>query len=155
MCPTSGRFKFESITRLVAWEHDRLDGLLVEATRQVEAGQLQHAKSLFRPFDEGLRRHIRLEEEVLFPAFEARTGVGPGGSLLPMRTEHRSIEAQLTRMRTALEVGDAAEYGEGLNHLHSMLGPHHLREEHVLCPTMDDLLSPTERLSVVDQLAGS
>jgi regulator of cell morphogenesis and NO signaling len=152
MSAGSSPCKFDSITRYLSWDHDRLDGLLGEVTRWVEAGQLAQAKSLFVAFDEGLRRHIRLEEEILFPLFEARTGTSHGGPTFAMRTEHRTIETELKRMRKALEVGDAAEYGGGLAILHTVLGPHNLKEENVLYPTTDDLLGPAERLALVDRL---
>ncbi len=144
--------KFDSVTRYLSWDHDRLDGLLGEVTRRVEGGLLAQARSLFTAFDEGLRRHIRIEEQILFPIFEARTGMKNGGPTVVMRTEHRTIEVELTRMRQALEVGDASEYGTGIANLHGVLGPHNLKEENVLYPTTDDLLEPGERRELVDRL---
>jgi len=143
--------KFDSITRYLSWDHDRLDGLLGEVTRRVENGQISQARSIFTAFDDGTRRHIRLEEEILFPLFESRTGAR-GGTTVAMRTEHRAIEAELLRMREALDIGDASEYAGGLAVLHGVMGSHNLKEENVLYPTIDDLLSPSERLGFVDRL---
>jgi iron-sulfur cluster repair protein YtfE (RIC family) len=148
----SSPFKFDTITRYLSWDHDRLDGLLGEATRRVEEGQFKQARSIFLAFEQGLRRHIRVEEEILFPIFESRTGTKTGPTLV-MRAEHRLIEAELTRMSQALEVGDASEYGGGLSILHGVLGAHNLKEENVLYPTTDDLLTPAERLDFVDRLS--
>jgi iron-sulfur cluster repair protein YtfE (RIC family) len=146
--------KFDSVTRYLSWDHDRLDGLLGEATTRVENGHLAQALSLFRAFDTGLRRHIRIEENVLFPLFESRTGTRAGGGpTAVMRAEHRAIEAELDRMRLALELGDASEYGSGLATLHGVLGAHNLKEESVLYPTTDDLLEASERLDLVDRLS--
>lgn len=145
--------KFDSVTRYLSWDHDRLDGLLGEATTRVENGQLAQALSLFRAFDAGLRRHIRIEEDVLFPLFEARTGTRTGGPTVVMRAEHRAIESELDRMRLALELGDASEYASGLATLHGVLGAHNLKEESVLYPTTDDLLEASERLELVDRLS--
>jgi len=144
--------KFDSVSRYLAWDHDRLDGLLVEVTQRVEDGHLGQAKSLFRTFDDGLRRHIRIEEDVLFPIFESRTGVRGCGPTTVMCAEHRVIEGELTRMREALDIGDAAEYASGLAALHGVLGAHNLKEESVLYPTTDDLLDAVERLQLVDRL---
>lgn len=150
-CHTSA-LKFDSITRYLSWDHDRLDGLLGEVTQRVEAGHLAQAKSLFRAFDEGLRRHIRIEEEVLFPLFETRTAMRISGPTMAMRAEHREIEAELARMRDALDIGDAAEYASGLATLYGVLGAHNLKEESVLYPTTDDLLGASERSELVDRL---
>jgi iron-sulfur cluster repair protein YtfE (RIC family) len=151
MSTTGSPTKFDTVTRYLSWDHDRLDGLLGEVTRRVEAGDLKQAGSLFEAFDSGLRRHIRLEETILFPLFEQRTGRSTGPTTV-MRVEHRAIEAQLLRMRQALDIGDAAEYGGGLGMLHEVLGAHNLKEESVLYPTTDDLLDPEERLDFVDRL---
>lgn len=144
--------KFDSVTRYLSWDHDRLDGLLGEATRCVEEGRMAQAHSLFRAFEEGLRRHIRIEETMLFPMFESRTGLRGNGPTAAMKAEHRAIEAELDRMRQALDLGDASEYASGLSTLHGMLGVHNLKEESVLYPTTDDLLQASERLELVDRL---
>jgi hemerythrin-like domain-containing protein len=142
-------FRFDSITRYLSWDHDRLDGILSEATRHVEQGDLGQARSLFVSFEEGLRRHIRIEEELLFPLFESRTGMRNGPTAV-MRAEHRLIEAELARMRQGLDAGDASEYASGLATLHGVLGPHNAKEEQVLYPTTDDMLDLLERRDIVD-----
>jgi iron-sulfur cluster repair protein YtfE (RIC family) len=151
MSPNISPLKFDSVTRYLAWDHDRLDGLLAETTRSVDDGELVHARSIFDAFERGMRRHIRVEEDILFPLFEAKTGVrrGPTATL---REEHRAILAGLNRMRQALDIGDAAEYSDGLSGLHALLGPHNLKEESVLYPTTDDRLRPDETIEVVDRL---
>src|SRR5215208_4062118 len=109
MSTHASALRFDSITRYLSWDHDRLDGLLSEATQRVAEGDLSQALSLFTAFDDGLRRHIRLEEELLFPLFESRTGMR-NGPTATMRAEHRVIEGEITRMRRGLDNGDAAEY---------------------------------------------
>jgi iron-sulfur cluster repair protein YtfE (RIC family) len=143
--------KFESLTRYLSWDHDRLDGLLGEATKHVEAGRLGEARVIFSAFHDGLERHIRIEEELLFPLFESRTGMKHGPTAA-MRAEHRAIEREIARMAHALEVGDASEYATGLSNVHGILGPHNVKEEQVLYPTTDDLLGPDEQREFVDRL---
>lgn len=144
--------KFDSVTRYLAWDHDRLDGLLGEATRCVEEGHFKQAGSVFSAFDAGLRRHIRIEEQILFPVFESLTGMKSGPTVV-MRMEHRAIEVELARMRGALDIRDASEYASGLTTLHGVLGPHNLKEESVLYPTTDDLLEADKRRELVDRLS--
>jgi len=151
MSTHASALRFDSITRYLSWDHDRLDGLLSEATQRVEQGHLPQARSIFAAFDEGLRRHIRIEEELLFPLFESRTGMRNGPTTV-MRAEHRVIEGELERMRRGLEAGDASEYATGLATLHGVLGSHNAKEEHVLYPTTDDMLDVIERRDIVDRL---
>jgi iron-sulfur cluster repair protein YtfE (RIC family) len=143
--------KLDSVTRYLAWDHDRLDGLLGEVTQRVERGDLGPAHSVFSAFDQGLRRHIRMEEELLFPLFESRTGMKRGPTVA-LRAEHRAIEVELSHMRDALELGDASAYATGLSNLHVILGPHNVKEEQVLYPITDDLLQPEEQRDLVDRL---
>jgi iron-sulfur cluster repair protein YtfE (RIC family) len=144
--------KLDSVTRYLSWDHDRLDGLLGEVTQRVERGDLGPARSVFSAFDQGLRRHIRMEEELLFPLFESRTGMKRGPTVA-LRAEHRAIEVELAQMRDALEVGDASAYASGLSNIHSLLGPHNVKEEQVLYPITDDLLQPEEQHELLDRLA--
>jgi iron-sulfur cluster repair protein YtfE (RIC family) len=142
----------DSVTRYLSWDHDRLDGILGEATRRVEAGSVSEARIFFATFDQGLRRHIRAEETILFPLFEARTG-GNHALTEVLRREDRAIEAALGCMRMALETGDVAEYGSALASLYGLLEPHNAKEEQVLYPATDELVTdPAERNELLDRL---
>ena len=144
--------RLDSVTRYLSWDHDRLDGILGEATRRVEGGRVSEARFFFEAFDQGLRRHIHADETILFPLFESRTG-GTHALTETLRREDRAIESELRRMRMALETGDVSEYGGGLANLHDLLGPHNTREEQVLYSAMDALVAdPTERNELLDRL---
>jgi iron-sulfur cluster repair protein YtfE (RIC family) len=66
-----------SISHHYGQDHDRLDDLF----RQFQALKLSDRESAGRAFQEfkaGLERHIAWEEEILFPAFENKTGQTSG-----------------------------------------------------------------------------
>jgi iron-sulfur cluster repair protein YtfE (RIC family) len=142
---------FETVTHYLSWDHDRLDAILADVALKVDAGKMGEARDTYRGFDHGLRRHIRIEEELLFPLFEARTGVVSGPTAV-MRSEHREIERAIGLMREALGRGDADGFREGLRFLRAVLPDHNAKEEHVLYPTTDRLLSPAELASFVARL---
>ena len=48
-------------------------------------------------FQDALLHHFAMEEEVMFPAFEARTGMTQGPTAV-MRSEHRQMTDLLNRM---------------------------------------------------------
>ncbi|HLA76195.1 MAG TPA: hemerythrin domain-containing protein [Vicinamibacteria bacterium] len=145
--------KFDGVTSYLSWDHDRLDAILAEVCRRVEAGQLGEAEAGYREFLTGLRRHIRLEEELVFPLFEAKTGV-TGGPTAVMRAEHLEIERALGMMQDGLSQKDANGFREGLQFLRSVLPDHNAKEEHVLYPTTDRVLSAEERSAFVERLVG-
>jgi hemerythrin-like domain-containing protein len=146
-----GEAAMDTVTAYLSWDHDRLDALLETATRYAWDARWADARQAFGEFDKGLDRHIRLEEEVLFPLFEARTGI-EGGPTAVMRAEHREIRQGLALMRGGIAAEDAAVYEEGLTFLRSVLPDHNSKEEHVLYPTVDRVLAPKEREAVAARL---
>lgn len=79
------------VTELLMTDHARLDAILTEAGHLVIAGRFDEAGERFGEFTCGLRRHIAMEEGVLFPVFEAATGSRTGGPTEVMRQEHAAI----------------------------------------------------------------
>ena len=123
------------------------------------AGRYQQAKEAgtdalvhFEDFADGLRRHIGWEEEHLFPLFEERTGVGQGGPTEVMRREHRRIEGLLEAMRQDLKAGSPPIPDENEDVLLDMLAQHNVKEEQVLYPSIDNLLSEDEVANLFSRL---
>jgi iron-sulfur cluster repair protein YtfE (RIC family) len=141
----------DTVTGYLSWDHDRLDALLEKATRHVWDGEWVDAGRVFGEFETGLEGHIRVEEEVLFPLFEARTGI-EGGPTAVMRQEHREIRQAVALMRKGVDAETALAFEEGLTFLRSVLPDHDAKEEHVLYPTVDRVLAPKERQAVVARL---
>jgi hemerythrin-like domain-containing protein len=144
---------FETVTDYLSWDHDRLDAIVADVERKVNEGRVAEASQGYEEFDRGLRRHIRIEEELLFPLFEARTGVVSGPTAV-MRSEHREIERAIGLMRDALGRQDAEAFRDGLRFLRAVLPEHNAKEEHVLYPTTDRLLSAPERVAFVTRITG-
>ncbi|MGH7673776.1 MAG: hemerythrin domain-containing protein, partial [Gemmatimonadales bacterium] len=81
----------EGLTQLLGLDHRRLDGILADAKRRLAAGDVARARVRFAEFRSGLERHIAMEEEIVFPAFEALSGAAGGGPTRVMRAEHAEI----------------------------------------------------------------
>lgn len=143
--------RFDDITTYLSWDHDRLDGILIEVSRLADAGRPAEARETYRAFDAGLLRHIRLEEELLFPLFEARSGI-TGGPTEVMREEHREILRAIELMREGLAREDLDRFHEGLRFLRTIMPDHNAKEEHVLYPTTDRLLTDPERAAFTARL---
>jgi iron-sulfur cluster repair protein YtfE (RIC family) len=141
---------FDTVSDYLSWDHDRLDALLQSVSNWVESADWAHARRAYAEFDRGLDRHIRLEEETLFPLFEARTGaVGPTSV---MREEHQLIRGALAVMGAAVGIADAAGFRSGLAALTSVLTAHNEKEERVLYPTTDRVLPEHERAALAARL---
>lgn len=142
---------FESVTAYLGWDHDRLDEALRSVSAAVASGRFADAVAHYEQFELGLLRHVRIEEELLFPVFEARSGIVNGPTAV-MRDEHRQVQTALGIMRRGLQRSDPGAYGDGLRFFESVLPDHNAKEEHILYPTLDSLLRPAERALLVARL---
>lgn len=128
----------DRLGELLQEDHERLDRLLdAFRTSTPEPSQVRRAR--FAPFDQGLRQHIRFEEERLFPALQEGGSVGsPAIDLLI--DEHRRILDVLQRIRGRLE-GDSGS-AELEEELVNVLWAHNAREEGALYPALVRTLPP-------------
>lgn len=117
-------------------DHRRLDALLEEVEGRARQGGFAEASARFGDFSGGLLRHIRMEEEVLFPAFEQWTGMVSGPTVI-LRAEHEDLKRILEELAEALEKKDARASSDALAGLREVLGMHNLKEERMLYPMTD------------------
>ena len=141
-----------TVNQALSWDHDRLDDLEGRAFAARDRGDLTDAASIFSVFAFGLRRHIRFEEELLFPKFEAKAGFpSTMGPTAVMRAEHREILEWLEQLENA--IGDGASQVDPLRHgLHAVLGDHNVKEENIVYPGTDDALTAIERDALVARI---
>lgn len=136
----------------LSWDHDRLDTLEAKAFEARAAGNLETAAETYAVFAHGLRRHIRFEEDLLFPEFEARAGFpADAGPTAVMRMEHQEILSLLGRIGDG--IADPSAPVESARHaLHQVLGGHNIKEENVVYPGVDRLMTETESDDLVKRI---
>lgn len=131
-----------SITSHFETDHDRLDGLF-KTFQNLKRTDFPKAKEAFVDFKFGLQRHIVWEEEILFPAFEEKTGMSDAGPTAVMRMEHRQIGAVLEAIHQKIKYQNP-DSDEDEAALLSVLSQHNMKEENILYPAIDHLLSAEE-----------
>lgn len=139
------------VTEALTWDHARLDALERSAFAALAEGGVETARRLYRAFHHGLNRHIRCEEELLFPVFEARSGLPRQGPTSVMRAEHREIRMLLEGIARSLD-GSADDVEELRRDLRRVLEDHDRKEEAILYPAMDRLLSDAESDALVGRV---
>lgn len=144
-----GSRSLREVTEALSWDHDRLDDLEHEAFARREAGDLRGAREAFLIFARGLERHIGFEEQIVFPEFERRSGLGSNeGPTAALRAEHRAIEVFLGQIESSIT--DSSVPIAGLRaELRRVLSHHNLLEEQVVYPGTDRLMSADERDELV------
>lgn len=130
----------ESITAWMQQDHVLIDGILERATAAAQAGDLAALEREATLFLQRLERHIDMEENLLFPAFEERTGMTAAGPSVQMRAEHQQMHGILAQMRDAMKTHDAAGYQRASRALFEILVPHNMKEEQMMYPMLDDAM---------------
>lgn len=130
----------ESISSTMQQDHVLIDGI---AERAVAASQAKDWAAFGREGSEFLRRlrqHIDVEEKVLFPAFEQRTGMTASGPSVQMVVEHRQMQPILAQMQDALSAKDGPGWQGATKALLDILVPHNQKEEQMMYPMLDEAL---------------
>ena len=124
-------------------DHDRLDALFTTFQEQ-KRQDVAKAKEAFAAFKFGLQRHIVWEEDVLFPKWEENSGMAEGGPTQVMRSEHRMIGDCLEAIHQKVQAQDPeSDRDEQL--LLDILKSHNMKEERILYPSIDQVISDQER----------
>jgi iron-sulfur cluster repair protein YtfE (RIC family) len=137
--------KSVSISEHYSEDHDRLDDLFFQF-QQLKSADRANAADAFQQFKSGLEQHIVWEEEILFLAFEKRTGHS-GGPTDVMRWEHRAIRKHLDTLAGKLACNDYDTEAEEME-LQGVLCPHNHKEENMLYPMIDQVTGPEERKEI-------
>lgn len=133
----------ESIKIYFEADHDRLDELF-RNFQKLKRVDYPKAKGFFKEFKFGLQRHIVWEEEILFPLFEQKTGLIDNGPTQVMRIEHRQIGEYLEAIHKKVQKQDP-DSDEEEQMLLSLLSVHNQKEENILYPAIDTVITDTER----------
>jgi iron-sulfur cluster repair protein YtfE (RIC family) len=130
------------ITPYLTADHTHCDDLFAEAENAVASGDWKNGQSQFQAFEAATLRHFAREESVLFPAFEARTGMSHGPTAV-MRGEHIEMRETLQAMGQAIAKRDMDAYLGLSETLLMLMRQHNLKEEQILYPMSDQALADT------------
>ncbi|MBW8371270.1 MAG: hemerythrin domain-containing protein [Thiobacillus sp.] len=136
-----------TIVDFLGSDHRACDDLFASAEVAVAQNNWDSARSLFERFQKAMAHHLAMEEEVLFPAFEARTGMRMGPTEV-MRAEHEQMRGLLQEMAGAVAHADHGRYLGLSETLNMLIQQHNLKEENMLYPMSDQVLGG-ERDSVI------
>jgi iron-sulfur cluster repair protein YtfE (RIC family) len=121
-------------------DHRQCDEALAGAEEAVHGGDWGAASAAFQTFHAAMLRHIAMEDDVLFPAFEDATGMSHGGPTETMRVEHEQMRTVFDEMKGALAKRDANQYLGLCETLLVLMQQHNLKEEQMMYPMLDQAL---------------
>lgn len=132
----------QTISSYMQDDHVLIDGIAERAVAAAAARDWDGFARDGTQFLRRLRRHIEMEERLLFPAFEERTGMTAGGPSVQMRVEHEQMQPILQRMEAALVARDATGFQLSTKALFDILVPHNQKEEQMMYPMLDEAMGP-------------
>lgn len=120
--------------------HHRICGQRLESTADaVEQGNWDGASESCASLRTELARHIRLEEDVLFPAFEQASGTTDGPTAV-MQTEHARIATLLDKLAASIDQRKPDDFESAYMRFNTLMREHNRKEEQILYPACDRLL---------------
>jgi hemerythrin-like domain-containing protein len=128
-----------SISVYMIKHHKHCDEVFVRAEEAVSKAKWSDAERSTEEFLRAMKGHFAVEEKVLFPVFEERTGMTMGPTQV-MRMEHDQMRGVLDQMGAALVAKDADEFLGLSETLLVLMQQHNMKEEGVLYPMIDQAL---------------
>jgi hemerythrin-like domain-containing protein len=126
-------------TSILPDHHRHCDNLFVVAEESAQRGDWAAAMPAFEHFRNQMNAHFEAEESLLFPAFEASTGMSHGPTEM-MRHEHEQMRALLSQLADACEANDGEAYAGVAETLLMLMQQHNMKEENILYPMCDQAL---------------
>ena len=129
-----------TILKFLGQDHLACDDRFAAAESAVAQNRWDNARSQFAEFRAAMARHFAMEEDVLFPAFEARTGNTMGPTHV-MRMEHQQMRELMDAMERALAETNPGQFLGLSETLNMLMQQHNLKEENMLYPMSDQVLA--------------
>ena len=132
-----------SITTPLFQHHKHCDEIFADAEEACGKDDWTAGATAFELLGGQLETHFASEEELLFPAFEAATGMTSGPTEV-MRGEHRQMRELLAQMQGAVDSRDSDAFGGAAETLLILMQQHNMKEENILYPMCDNALGSSD-----------
>lgn len=128
-----------TISDFLSSDHQLCDSLFASTEASAAKDDWGNATTGFSLFRDKLTHHFLMEENVMFPAFEARTGMTQGPTMI-MRSEHEQMTDLLDQMAGAVASKDRNAYLGDADTLLVLMQQHNMKEEQMLYQMADQAL---------------
>ena len=143
----------DTISSVLTADHRQCDDLFAAASHAAGEEDWVRCRTQFDSFVSALKRHMQLEEEVLFPAFEQASGMA-GGPTWVMRQEHQQMLSLLDELGGTIEQRNASGFRALAQTFTALMDGHSMKEERVLYPMCDRVLPDFDTGELSARLSG-
>lgn len=130
----------KSILDYMIGHHRQIDQIFAGAEEAVGQADWGRAGEGLAAFLRQMERHFDMEETVLFPKFEDRTGM-IGGPTQVMRSEHDQMRGLFDELRAAMAARDSEQFLGVSETLLILTQQHNMKEEGILYRMMDQVFA--------------
>ena len=138
------------ISSYMTADHRRCDEVFSALEKCVMEKEFDAAEATYAAFQNDFLAHFRMEEEVMFPDIEGRTGM-VGGPTQVMRMEHEQMRHVIAQMGVDLQKGDYDHFLGLAETFIILVQQHNMKEEQILYNMADQILADVET-SVVERM---
>lgn len=140
----------ESINDYMMKDHAACDAAFERAAGAARSADWPALQREAGAFLAHIARHIELEESLLFPAFEDKTGMVDSGPSATMRHEHTLMQPLFAQMRDAAAAQDGAGFLDASRALHEILQMHNMKEEQMMYPMIEQAVDAPSAAALVE-----
>ncbi len=119
------------IKTFLTQDHRACDEYFSEMENKANDGSLCDGAQAYKKFADATEHHFQMEERVMFPAFEQKTGMTQGPTEM-MRMEHQQLRSLIKQLGEAIENDDRTKFFGLTETMMIMLQQHNMKEEQML-----------------------
>ncbi|MBU3015375.1 hemerythrin domain-containing protein [Poseidonibacter lekithochrous] len=129
----------ETISSFLTQDHRACDEEFANMENSVASGDWIDANSKLVKFSTDLLHHFDMEEKVMFPAFENKTGITQGPTAM-MRMEHDQMRGLLEDLKADVNATNKDHFFGVSESLMMLMQQHNMKEEQMLYAMADSHL---------------
>jgi len=119
------------IKEFMTQDHRDCDDTFAAMEQKANSEGLAAAQEDYKKMASEMEHHFQMEERVLFPAFEEKTGMTQGPTQM-MRMEHTQMRSLIQEIGEALDVDNKDRFFGLTETMMIMLQQHNMKEEQML-----------------------
>ncbi len=127
-------------------DHRSCDAGFANMENAVADENWTNARKQFEKFASDLLHHFDMEEEVMFPAFEARSENAHCNPTPMMIMEHEQMRNLIKQMRNDIESKDKNHFFGLSETLMMAMQQHNMKEEQMMYPMIDDAMDNESKM---------
>jgi len=128
------------IKAFMTQDHRDCDDTFAAMEQKANSEGVAAAKALYSKMAQEMEHHFQMEERVVFPAFENKTGMTQGPTQM-MRMEHTQMRSLLLEIGEAVEADNKDRFFGLTETLMIMVQQHNMKEEQMLYPMLQQHLN--------------